>query len=263
MDNHMNKDFRQHFYMFLNKLKTNENFAFCRFSDGEMFMMQNKKLVLNDSVAIIDQNVHSKSYAKEDHKDFDPSKHSFYRERLMESYKFKKHNYYVGLCCRCCQGQQNFDWMIRERGGDDENLTWANIWVNGNYPLFIQEVVPVFKDKKIVLVFNEKSNLNGLPFKYVKNFTIGSNCIVNDYPLIEKMKQWISENNIQDHVFLFSASTLSNFLAHQLYEFNDKNTYIDIGTTLNYYVNLTIDRDYILEYFSNKPRDIINKVCIW
>ena len=39
----MVKDFRQHFLMFIKKLQTGENFAFNRFSDGELWIMQNKE----------------------------------------------------------------------------------------------------------------------------------------------------------------------------------------------------------------------------
>ena len=40
------KNFNQEFDKFLNKIKANEQFAFSRFSDGELFIMQNKTVVL-------------------------------------------------------------------------------------------------------------------------------------------------------------------------------------------------------------------------
>ena len=43
------KDFKKAFDAMLSKLKNKENFAFTRFSDGELFIMQNKTLVLADS----------------------------------------------------------------------------------------------------------------------------------------------------------------------------------------------------------------------
>ena len=37
--------------------------------------------------------------------------------------------------------KENFDWQIDLAGGDDESLTWANLWVNGNYPSFVNEIL--------------------------------------------------------------------------------------------------------------------------
>jgi hypothetical protein len=57
--------------------------------------------------------------------------------------------------------------------------------------------------------------------------------MINDYGLIETIKNWIDKNRIEGHLFLFSASSLSKMAIHQLYEHSDRNTYIDVGTTLN------------------------------
>ena len=38
------KDFRIDFYNILDKFKRGEHFAFSRFSDGELYLLQNRKL---------------------------------------------------------------------------------------------------------------------------------------------------------------------------------------------------------------------------
>ena len=45
----MFKDFHKDFNELLRMLKEGENFAFTRFSDGELFILQNKTLVLADN----------------------------------------------------------------------------------------------------------------------------------------------------------------------------------------------------------------------
>jgi hypothetical protein len=54
----------------------------------------------------------------------------------MDAYRFKKHNYYVGLSCRCCVGNKDFNQMLQWYEGDtsSEFLTWSNLMLNGNYP---------------------------------------------------------------------------------------------------------------------------------
>ena len=42
----MTKDFKQEFDKFKSYLEDGTNFAFARFSDGEMFIMQNQTVVL-------------------------------------------------------------------------------------------------------------------------------------------------------------------------------------------------------------------------
>lgn len=250
------KTFKSHFDLLLGKLKNGENFAYSRFSDGELRIMQNIELKLSNNHYKIGNETGNVKYYSEDHKHFNPSEHQFYRDRLMESYKFKKDNYYVGLSCRCCVTNEEFNQMCEWYEGDinSDNLTWANLFLNSNYSRFINEFVPLLKDKKVVYILNENGDINGLPFKVIKDFRVGYNCIINNYGLIEEVKTWIEENDITNHVFLFSASSLSNFMIHQLFDFNEKNTYIDIGTTLNPFLKMKARRGY---HNGN------NKICIW
>jgi len=124
-------------------------------------------------------------------------------------------------------------------------------------------MLPEFSNHKMIFVCNEKANFNKLPFKLVKDFRVGYNAIINDYKLVEEMKDWIKEKGIENHVFIFSASSVSNYLAHQLFEFNDKNTYIDIGTTLNSYIGMDINRGYLTGYWGKRKRSTLNKSCVW
>ena len=217
----MSKTFQKHFDMILDKLKSGEHFGYCRFSDGELRIMQNVELKLAADHFKIGDKRSGGSYAAEDHKHFDPKEHQFFHEKLMESYRFKKDNYFVGLSCRCCVGEHDFKQMLEMYEGDSEsdNLTWSNLFLNGNYPAFVKEYLPEFKKKKIVYIVNENADLSGLPFDVVKDFRVGKNCIINNYDMIEDIKKWIDENGIEDHVFLFSASSLSNFMVHQLFDY--------------------------------------------
>ena len=78
----MLKDFNKAFDQILNMLKTSENFAFSRFSDGEMFILQNKTVVLADNHYITGKIKGTNKYTKEEHKEFYPDKHQKYREKL-------------------------------------------------------------------------------------------------------------------------------------------------------------------------------------
>ena len=49
---YVSKDFSQEFDKFLGKLQRKENFAFARFSDGELFILKNQKVVLAENYFI-------------------------------------------------------------------------------------------------------------------------------------------------------------------------------------------------------------------
>jgi len=253
----MSKDFKKHFYMLYNKLFNKENFAFTRFSDGELRIMQNKELILADDHYKIGDNKVSSAYHPEDHKHFNPIKHQHIRNKLIESYKHLQDNYYVGLSCRCCVGDKDFNEMIDLYDGDPNSdlLTWSNLLINGNYDLFMNEMLPLFNNRKIVYILNENANVSNLPFNLEKDFRIGENCIINNYGMENEISIWIEENNINNYVFLFSASSLSNMIIYELYKKYPNNTFIDIGTTLNKLLNMKGSRGYL----SGSNR----KICIW
>jgi hypothetical protein len=269
------KTFRGDFNKFLNKIIIGEPFAFTRFSDGELRILQNKKLICKkNEMWIGDHEVKNHIYQEEDYKVFEPDKHQFFREKLLESLQFKKKNYYKGISCKCCLSgkhgytvEEEFNWQVELSGLDkyDEHLTWSNLFVNGNYPYFLEHMLPYFFNYNIIIICNEKYNIKTLPFynKIVKNYRVGFNCMENNYHLIDDIKCYITDNNIKNHLFLFSAASLSNFLSHQLFEFNNENTYLDIGTTLHPFMGGRLDRGYLRAYWLNSGEPDINKICIW
>lgn len=248
-------DYRKDFDNLKQKLIDSENFAFLRFSDGEGFILYNQYLELSDDGYNLDGVTGYAYYGKEEHKLFDPNKHSFYRDKLIESLQYVSCNYYKGLpmknSCQVFNG--NFDEIVENAGGDSEYLTFANLWNNANYPRFIEEIVPILVKKKIIMIVNECANIQRLPFDIKKDFRVGTNCFVNNYDIIEDIKKYIQEESIEEHVFLISAASLSNLIVHQLYKEYPNNTYIDIGSTLNPMMDMSGwigSRTYLKQYWN-------------
>ena len=256
------KNFREHFVKFRTKLEEQEHFAFSRYSDGEMYILQNKELVLGNGVIQIGDEKQGGIYQQPDFKHFDPNEHSFYQQKLVESLQYKQHNYFKGISCSCCVGKEAFDWQVDLAGGDDDSLTWANLWVNGNYPIFITHILPIFYSRDCVFIGHDDANLERLPF-IKKDFRVGYNAMINDYGKIEEIKQWIRDNNITNHVFLFSASTFTNLAIVELFRDYPNNTYIDIGTCLTPMMDMPTHRGYLQAFWSYKGGQDIQKICKW
>jgi len=256
------KNFRGDFVKLKTKLENQEHFAFSRYSDGEMYILQNKELVLDNGLIQIGDEKQGGVYQAPDFKHFDPKEHSFYQQKLVESLQYTQPNYYRGISCSCCVGKEQFDWQVDLAGGDDETLTWANLWVNGNYPLFITHILPIFYSRDCVFVGHKDANLDRLPF-FVKDFRVGYNAMINDYGKIEEIADWIRENNIENHVFLFSASSFTNLAVYQLFREFPNNTYIDIGTCLTPMMDMPTHRGYLQAFWNYRPNQDIQKICVW
>ena len=258
--------FRRDFYILLRKLEKTENFAFLRFSDGELFVLQNKKLIISKNYWSLDDKKYYANFSNDDKKEFLPSKHQFYRKKLFQSLKLKKKNYFKGISCSCCNGDVAVTFMS-SIAKSDKNLTYSNLLQNGNYKLYITKMVNLFKKKKIILISNKNNDFKKLPFRIIKRFDVGVNCFINDYSILYKIINYIKKYKVKNHLFLFSASSLSNILIMELYKKFDTNTYIDVGSTLNPYFNfktLSKSRSYLSEYWTNsKSSNHLKKRCYW
>ena len=264
------KTFSGEFDKFAQKIRDKENFAFARFSDGELFMLKGERLVLAEDHFVTGKKTGHGVYTKEELKDFDPDRDKFYRDKLIEALQYRKDNYYKGLTGVVDEdiaGEDAFKFQLDLYGeGDDEHLTYSNVFINNNYPRFIREVMPSLKDREIVFIVNEDAKVDTLGLNVVRVFRVGSNCIINDYDKVEEIKNWILDNAIENTVFLFSASTLSNYIIHECFKACNKNTYIDIGSALNPWMNLEgwkYNRGYLQHWVLGMPNKYGTQEDIW
>lgn len=262
------KNFSSAFDKLLQKIKNKENFAFTRFSDGELFILQNKTVVLADNHYVTGDVKGSNRYTKEEHKEFYPEQHQVYQQKLVETFKHNQDNYFKGICTSTDGhvGKQNFDWMIDFHGGDHPNLTFANLLINANYSRFVEEMVPLFMNREIIYVVNEMADTSKLPFEISKKFEIGSNCMINDYDTSENVKKYIKDTNTKDAIVLCSAASLSNFVIYECFKNNQDNTFLDIGSCLNPLLGLEgwkYTRGYLTGYWLNSGSPFQRQVDVW
>jgi len=85
----------------------------------------------------------------------------------------------------------------------------------------------------------------------------------NNYDTIETIASWIRENNIENHVFLFSAASFTNLAIYQLFREFPNNTYIDIGTCLTPMMQMPTHRGYLEAYWGYRGGKDLQKICKW
>jgi hypothetical protein len=262
------KNFHKDFDELVRMIKEGENFAFSRFSDGELFILQNKTVVLAEKHYVTGDVSGPNIYTKEEQKEFYPEQHSFYRQKLIDSFKHNQKNYFKGICTATDGhvGRQNFDWMIDFHGGDHANLTFANLLINANYSRFVEEVVPLLASRKVLYIVNENANVMKLPFSVEKSFIIGSNCMVNNYNVVQEVMDYIEAKDVNNAIVLCSAASLSNFVIHECFKMNQNNTFLDIGSCLNPLLDLEgwkYTRGYLTSYWMNSGSPFGRQVDVW
>lgn len=217
-------------YLF-EKLKNSQNFSFSKYADGEFAILRNLQITNTDKWT------------------FSPEKHSHVREELMKSFTYRDSQYYVGVSCKCCQPEEDVLWMRKKSG--QERLTWANIFVNSNYPFFLNNFIPEFSKYEVVLFARDDARIEDLPFN-VEHVPISRNAFVYNFDLVDNFPIHQYTNKL----FLFCAGPLGNMLAASFWRKNKTNTYLDIGSTLNPYLTEP-NRGYL-----NKRKSEL-KTCVW
>ena len=217
-------------------LASGKNLSFSKFCDGEWAVIKN-------------QRINNSEFWFDPENPEDANK----REGLIEAFQFQRENYYVGIACPSVFGNEMHTEMKELSRQPPHRLTWADIWVNSNYQYYLDNIIPLFKNSNTVLFCNSLSKINNLPFLPRKVFKVSYNAWAYDWGVIEESKKYISNNNVEDYTFLFCCGPFGNILCHQLTEFNSNNTYLDIGSTLNPFLQSEgFKRDYYLRdtYFS-------------
>lgn len=228
------KTFEGDFYKILSKLKSRTNFSFSKYADGEYSILINRKIRNCDNWT------------------YDPDIDEKYRIELLDSFMFNEPGYYVGISCPCCVDMSEVRWMRDNVKVDDEHLTWANIFVNGNYVKFCMEFIPEFNNHDIILVANKNATIEKLPFKVQEHIKIGDTAWKENFNLVEELPTKEYSNKL----FLFCAGPLGNMLSAKMWKYNKRNTYIDIGSTLNPWLT-SCNRGYLCGAHT------LNKICTW
>ena len=239
------KTFKGDFDFFVEKIKKGEHFSLSRWGDGELMILENKPIDLRH-----------KGDGEFRHDPSSPTSLKM-RDVLMKSYTHKDKDYYIGVACQCCVGKEKFDYMRKLSGQPESNLTWANIFVNSNYKHFTTDFIMALEGKRVILVSQANSKVDGLPFDIEGHYSVGPDAWINNYGLSQQIQQQIGEFNIRDHVFIFAAGPFANILTYELWKYNRNNTYIDIGSTLDKYLGLKLTRGYL------QGAPTLTKTCIW
>jgi glycosyltransferase involved in cell wall biosynthesis len=241
------KAFRHELTLFTQKIANGENFSLVRFGDGEMVIINGEAIDLSEKCN--GEHKYTPNNARDEG----------YRKILEESLLYQNDRYFVGLPCRCCVGDKHCEQLRAQSKQPPANLTWANLFVNANYPDFLKQTVDALSTQTINLVCHQKADLAGLPFTVSKDFRVGGNAWVESYDdLLTELTAYLENTKVEGQVFIFCAGVLSNMLVYQLTKWFPNNTYIDAGSVFDDMMGLGQTRKYLK---GSKKR--LKQVCVW
>ena len=226
------KPFVEEFFRIVKLIETQDSFVFVRYGDGEVSLMQGKSITENTQAFVVDK---WKSYGV-----------NKLGQTLLETIKHK--DWYFGIPCECCNLNCK-NYLIQSIDVSENQLTYANLWVNSNYKLFLQWVQNLKID--VVLIGNENglNNLQKFPFKVLEYFKVPNDCVNfyenNSESLITNLNELALKYN--KTLFFISAGPLSEVIIHHLYNKNKINKYVDVGSSLDEFIHQKKTRPYMIE----------------
>lgn len=241
----MQQLFREDLDEVLRLIVESNSLALARFADGEASVIKNITVGNKDGWL----------YKKD--------KNLVFRRDLRRSLLCTDKNYLYGLSCTCCD-KENHEFLLNSVRTPLENLTFSNIWVNANFPRFNERFLPALRESKkpIILCSGSKARVAELGrYVQIADFIpIPGNCVVYWEKYREQIRGLLDLKATQHRnaIFLIAAGPLSEILIHEMWQANQQNIYLDIGSTLDPLLFRRNSRSY-----HTTGHTFSQRVCSW
>lgn len=236
---------RDDLHGFYTMLKKKQPFTFVRFSDGEIEILRNRKLLIDGGITEFRKKVFKNQFPECDKKRFIPHECIDFRQDLLAAAMFQDNYYFKGIPSRHNKAIIDREFMLRLNGGFTPQMTFSDLFINSNYILSRKTVLPtaVSEFSNVFVVANFRSCLQG----YLSNAELVSipDNIFSSYSETYTKTIKVLLKTPNNSLILSSASSLSNILGHQLKIKRPDLTFLDIGTALNDLLGLPL---YIRNY---------------
>jgi hypothetical protein len=225
-----NHSFDQDLDLLINKIINKESFAFARYADGELAVLNNKHITGCDGWTVTDQD-------------------KLFSEELASSLLHAEENYYYGISCPCCDPPA-YNQLKTLLIANWDRVTFSNLFVNSNwkksYDFFMSHQNKIF-------ICNSNCKLQ---FDYYK---VPPNVISAYRTHREDLKNYYSTiaKNYKNMLFCISAGPLAELIIHWMYGENPENQYVDVGSCLDPFIHGRATRIY-----HHQANSFNNKVCV-
>ena len=151
--------FDSDFEYYTNLIKSNVNFTYARYADGEVQLMKGHSINQQTQAYLID-------------KWSSPSEMTSVGLELLESLKHTEENYHYAISGKTDR-ISDYEFLIERI--QNPNITFANLWINSNY----QKMKKFYQnlEKEIYLICNHKAQPQNFPFKVAEIFPFPDDCV--------------------------------------------------------------------------------------
>jgi hypothetical protein len=226
---YMNNKFETDFEYYTNLIKSENNFAYARYADGEVGLMKGNQIGQNSQAYQVDRWT-------------SPNGINMVGERLLESLQHTEDNYHYAISAH---SDSIDDYTFLSERIQNPNKTFANLWINSNY----QKMYEFYKtlDKSVYIICNHRAKKENFPFKVNEIFPFPDDCIKywleygDDY--IVQLIEYVSQ--LQNETIFVSAGPVSEILIHYMFNANPNNQYIDVGSSIDEFTHGYKTRPYM------------------
>jgi hypothetical protein len=224
-------DFENELIFFITLLSCKIPFSFIRFGDGEEYIMKVKKIE-----------------AKTDKWYWD-FKNKKFRKNLIESVSICRYkNNFISIPCK--------NWIETSRSilsfskcSNAKYMSFATLFINRNYQIFKNFILNFIQNSnrwRIILVANSFINKN-ISWAY-KYFPVPDHIVENwekfSVSFLSKLSNEAKQDNL---IFFVSAGPAANVIISYLTKINNRNIYIDFGSSIEF-----ITKGYSTRPYSKK-----------
>lgn len=206
------------------KIEEGENITFLRYADGEKAMMTGLSVAAQEGGWV------SPNYVSRLGKD------------LLKSLEMNGKNVYYGISCPCCDHPAYYWYSTRI---SNPNITFANLWINANYPKFIKSFEKLNRDAVVIANYRAEGKKVG-NLNVLKYYSISDDCLDfwenHGEKLLSSIK--MEFGNKKNLLYVISAGPMSEPIIAELYKNNPDNCYIDFGSSIDRYYRGKQTRPY-------------------
>lgn len=145
----MIQDFKLDFSEMVNLIRKKELFAFMRFADGEIGVMQGRKIIGSDNW-------------------ISPDTLTKLGQDLLNAISRVDKDIYYGISCGCCDIGGR-DYLLSLIKNSRNNVSYSNLFVNGNYEMFLNFLRSL--DEKVYVIANESAGFYNFPLEVESFYT--------------------------------------------------------------------------------------------
>jgi hypothetical protein len=219
------------FDYFWNLIETGQNFAFARYADGEVMLMNGQEVTQDTQAYRVD------GWQA-------PSNLTKVGCDLLETLNHEEIDYYYAISA-VSDNINDYNFLKDRIKQKPKTLTFVNLWINANYERTKEKLSTL--DRDVVLICNTNAVNKTFPFPVKMISTFPNDCINFWETHSELYIQYLIEtyDKMENQLFFISCGPVSEIIIHKLYQNNPNNTYIDMGSSLDEFIHGVKTRPYM------------------